>query len=83
MAHITLVFENNAYLATPMATLWLVKGVYDSNDDKTPYPPNEDPRARKILGPIDFHLCGELDDNLWEALRELGHEVTRHAISDD
>ena len=83
MARVTLIFEYNAYQSEPRATLWtVINDDYDVNAPGAPYP-GEDPRARRILGPIDFHLCGELEENLCGLFTELGYEVVRQPIADD
>jgi hypothetical protein len=77
-SRISLVWEYNAYLEEPKATIWVVKGDCDPSSDLS-----ENPNARRLIGPIEFDLCGNLHQSLAEVLRWLGHDVIVHDVADD
>lgn len=78
---ISIVFECNVSYedAETRATLWIVQGRYDSGAPELP----DDPRAKRLIGPVDFTLCVELEKSLTELFMWLGFEVESHTVADD
>ena len=75
---LSLIWQYNAYVDQPKGTIWLVKGDFDPSSHLS-----EGPDSKRVVGPIEFQLSGEIHERFAETLRWLGCEVSVHDIADD
>ena len=81
---ITVVLELNVATSSKesLASVWVIPGFYDLDDEDTPYPEESD-KAIRMVGPVARSTADEINQSLRKLLATLGFQVYDQFLTDD